>query len=73
MNATDCQLCAADTGELDFAKVCCRVRYLLRMPTRQARADWLDRWSKSVTPAVMAEIKAELVRRFNEMKKGISA
>ena len=41
----------------------------MRMPSRQARADWIDRWSKTVSAAMLAEIKAGLVAKFNEKKK----
>ncbi|MHB0992705.1 MAG: hypothetical protein ACYC0M_15710 [Burkholderiales bacterium] len=45
----------------------------MRMPTRQSRADWLERWSKEISGTMLEEIKIELVRRFNDMKKEIAA
>ena len=64
-----CGLCQRDTGEMNFNQVCCRVRFLMGQPNRQARAGWLDRWAKDLPQARMDEIKHELIRQFGEKKK----
>ena len=63
-----CDLCQRDTGEMNFNQVCCRVRYLMRMPSRQLRAEWLDRWRKM--DRVMADrVEAEVRNKFMEKVK----
>lgn len=44
MQNTDCPLCASDTSELNMHRVCCRVRFLLRLPNVTLRRGWLERW-----------------------------
>ena len=64
-----CPLCLSNTALYDFALNCCRVRFLMGQPNRQARAGWLDRWAKDLPQARMDEIKHELIRQFGEKKK----
>ncbi|MHB8915791.1 MAG: hypothetical protein ACYC4K_08265 [Thiobacillus sp.] len=64
-----CSLCASNTGLHNFAENCCRVRFLMAQPGRQARAGWLDRWAKKLPQSRMDEIKNELVKRFELKNK----
>ncbi len=46
MTAPDCDLCAEDRGLYEFSRPCCRVRFLLSLAHREARAGWLKIWRK---------------------------
>ncbi len=40
----DCPLCQAGGGTYDFKSVCCRVRFLMRLPGKAWRVDWIEKW-----------------------------
>lgn len=63
-----CPLCLSNTALYDFALNCCRVRFLMAQPGRQARAGWLDRWATQLPKARLDEIKNELVARFGKKR-----
>lgn len=43
---TECELCEKRSAILDFNRVCCRVRFVMSLPSREMRAGWLERWKQ---------------------------
>ena len=41
-------------------RVCCRVRFLLGQPNREARQAWVDRWRSQGDGALVAEVIKQL-------------
>lgn len=63
---TECELCAKQSAVLDFSRVCCRVRFVLSLPTREMRLGWLDRWKQKDGSAMAEEIEREVRAKWNE-------
>lgn len=40
----ECEQCAKSSAIYDFNRICCRVRFILSLPTREMRSGWLERW-----------------------------
>ncbi len=59
---TECELCEKKSAILDFNRICCRVRFVMSLPTREMRVGWLERWrsrdGNAVADAVEKEVKA---------------
>lgn len=63
-----CELCKKQSAILDFNLICCRVRFLLKLGSRDQRTGWLERWRKKDGHAMADEIEMEVKRRWNERK-----
>ena len=59
-----CDLCTRKSHELDFSRIGCRVRFLLSIPKRQIRAEWLDRWREKDGSAMVKEIEAQVIAKW---------
>lgn len=55
-----CALCLSHSSILDFNRICCRVRFVMSLPSREQRAGWLERWRKQDGPAMAEEIEREV-------------
>ena len=63
----ECDLCEIDSPVYFFDRVCCRVRFVLRVPLLEVRRCWLDRWKRK--DRAMGElIEAEVLRRWEESR-----
>jgi hypothetical protein len=58
----DCQ--AKNPYRYSWGRVCCRVRFLLGQPNREARQGWVDRWRKQGD----ADLVAQVIQRLKEIK-----
>lgn len=63
---TECDLCAKRSAVLDFNRICCRVRFVMSLPSREMRAGWLERWRKQDGPAMAEEIEREVKERWKQ-------
>jgi hypothetical protein len=59
---SDCDDCTAkNIYRFDWRNVCCRVRFLLAQPNREARIQWIERWRKQgdhgITGAAIKRLK----------------
>ena len=61
MTSEDCPQCKANSPIHDFNLACCRTRFLIAQPSKQARQGWLDRWRKQDGGKVVDEIKQRLL------------
>ena len=60
----ECDLCRNDSAVLDFNQVCCRVRFVLGLPAREMRAEWLERWRNKDGERMSGEIEREVRERW---------
>lgn len=67
---TECELCAKRSSILDFNRVCCRVRFILALPTREMRARWLEWWKQRDGSAMAEAIEKEVRYRWIFPKRG---
>ena len=63
-----CALCVQGSGQYEFFRLCCRVRFLLKLPSVDGRRAWLERWSGQGDKAV-DETKAAFLIEFKERLK----
>jgi hypothetical protein len=47
-----------------FARICCRVRFVMRLPHRETRAGWIERWRKKDGHAVADAVEKEVRERW---------
>lgn len=62
----ECEYCKRSGGRYDFGRTCCRVRFILSLPTRELRAGWIERWrakNRAFADKVEAEVRARWVQR----------
>ena len=64
-----CELCKRKSPVLDFNSICCRVRFLMTLPSRDIRAEWLERWRKRDGHRMADEIEKEVKERWNQRRK----
>ncbi|MCP3017526.1 hypothetical protein [Cupriavidus basilensis] len=64
-----CDLCRAKGGRLDFNHVCCRVRFLLKMPHVEIRRAWIDYWRRRDGDTMATEIENEVTARWAERNR----
>lgn len=68
IDPADCPLCVRAAGKPgglhNMSLVCCRVRFLLGVPTLDLRRGWLDRWREKLGSEKVDQIKAEVQRRW---------
>lgn len=60
----DCQV--RNVYRFDWGNVCCRVRFLLGQPNRDARIQWIDRWRKKGEGEIASKVVSELKRIAND-------
>lgn len=60
----ECDLCRNDSAVFEFNRVCCRVRFVLGLPAREMRAEWLERWRKKDGERMASEIEREVRTRW---------
>ena len=66
---TECELCEKRSAILDFNRVCCRVRFVMSLPSREMRAGWLERWKQKDGAAMAEEVEKEVKRQWEERKR----
>lgn len=66
---TECALCAKRSGILNFNLVCCRVRFILSLPTREMRLGWLERWRSRDGNVVADAVEKEVKAKWDERKR----
>ena len=65
---TACPLCATNGPVHDFTRTCCRVRYLLALPSRDARRCTLARWRQEHGAAAADETETALSAAWQQRK-----
>ncbi len=63
----NCKLCADASGHYDFLRLCCRVRFLLVLPSVGVRRAWLERWAWQGDKAI-EDTKAAFAAEFKKRK-----
>lgn len=70
-----CELCGKKSAIYDFNRLCCRVRFILSLPTRDMRATWLERWrakdGKAMADAVEKAVLAQWKTGRNDRESGV--
>lgn len=61
---TECELCEKKSAILDFNRICCRVRFVMSLPTREMRVGWLERWRARDGNAVADAVEKEVRERW---------
>jgi hypothetical protein len=62
---SDCDACKTkNIYRFDWNNVCCRVRFLLDQPNRDARIQWIERWRKQGDHAMATKV----IERLRAMK-----
>jgi len=61
---TECELCEKKSAILDFNRICCRVRFVMSLPTREMRVGWLDRWRSWDGNAMADAVEKEVRERW---------
>lgn len=61
---TECELCEKKSAILDFNRICCRVRFVMSLPTREMRVGWLERWRSRDGNAVADAVEKEVRERW---------
>lgn len=64
-----CELCKRNSPVLDFSSTCCRVRFLMTLPSRDMRAEWLERWRKRDGHRMADEVEKEVKERWSQRRK----
>lgn len=70
LDPSDCPRCAKAAGKsggiYNFGPdiICCRVRFLLGLPTLELRRGWLERWRDQKGGEFVDKIKAELRKKW---------
>lgn len=64
----ECPLCATNGPVHDFTRTCCRVRYLLALPSRDARRCTLARWRQEHGAAAADETETALSAAWQQRK-----
>lgn len=63
MGVVDCEHCRSNNPyRYQWDNPCCRVRFLVGQPSKEARAGWLDRWAKNGEGQMVDAVKEELKR-----------
>lgn len=57
---TECELCAKRSAVLDFRRICCRVRFVMSLPSLEMRAGWLALWREKDGKTMAEEIEREV-------------
>lgn len=65
---TACPLCATNGPVHDFTRTCCRVRYLLALPSRDARRCTLAFWRHEHGAAAADETETALAAAWQQRK-----
>ena len=52
-----CQMCVDDAGVYDWSLICCRARFVTRLPGVYWRRGWMQRWKSSEGPRFYADIE----------------
>lgn len=60
---TECELCEKKSAILDFNRICCRVRFVMSLPTREMRVGWLERWRSRDGNAMADAVEKEVRER----------
>lgn len=60
----ECELCEKKSAILDFNRICCRVRFVMSLPTREMLAGWLERWRARDGNAVADAVEKEVRERW---------
>lgn len=66
---TECELCEKKSAVMDFNRVCCRVRFVMSLPSREMRSGWLERWKQKDGSAMAEEVEREVKRQWEERKQ----
>ena len=66
---TECELCEKKSAILDFNRICCRVRFVMSLPTREMRACWLERWRSRDGNAMADAVEKELQSLVDEVNR----
>jgi len=66
---TECELCEKKSAILDFNRICCRVRFVMSLPTREMRAGWLERWRSRDGNAMADAVEKELQSLVDEVNR----
>jgi len=61
---TECELCEKKSAILDFNRICCRVRFVMSLPTREMRAGCLERWRSRDGNAMADAVEKEVRERW---------
>ena len=61
---TECELCEKKSAILDFNRICCRVRFVMSLPTREMRVGWLERWRSRDGNAMADAVEKEVRERW---------
>lgn len=61
---TECELCEKKSAILDFSRICCRVRFVMSLPTREMRVGWLERWRVRDGNAMADAVEKEVRERW---------
>lgn len=61
---TECELCEKKSAILDFNRICCRVRFVMSLPTREMRVGWLERWRSRDGNAMADAVEKEVRERL---------
>ncbi len=68
-----CDKCNHGSAIYDFSLLCCRVRYILCLPTtrkfREMRAGYLERWREQYGDKAADETQAVLMERWDARKR----
>ncbi len=59
-----CELCEKKSAILDFNRICCRVRFVMSLPTREMRVGWLERWRSRDGNAMADAVEKEVRERW---------
>jgi hypothetical protein len=65
---TECDLCARQSPVLEFSRICCRVRFVLTLPSRELRAEWLERWRAKDGRAMAEKIEREVREKWTKQR-----
>lgn len=61
---TECELCEKKSAILDFNRICCLVRFVMSLPTREMRVGWLERWRSRDGNAMADAVEKEVRERW---------